>query len=140
MSLDAIITGAVAVQRTLTGITVYDNAPEALNDHLPAVVIYPEEGDVEWPREPSKRTITHSLTMDFFASRGGDLAGADRLLKPYVNQVIALFDQNITLQGSCLNAGIVKYKYGKLDYAGVEYLGIKFTLRAVELTQLVYKG
>lgn len=140
MSLDNIIAGAVAIQRTLAGLTVYDNAPEAINDHLPAVVVYPEEGDIEWPRQPSKRTITHNLTLDFLVSRCGDLAGADRLLKPYVDRVITLFDQNITLQGSCLTAGIVKYKYGKLDYAGVEYLGIKFTLRAVELTQIVYEG
>lgn len=140
MSLDSIITGAVAVQKTLQGITAYDNAPEALNDRLPAFVTYPAEGEAEWPRSPSKRTITHNIIMDLFASRGGDLAGADRTLKPYVDQVISLFDQNITLQGACLTSGVIKYQYGKLEYAGVEYLGIKFTLKAVETTQVVYKG
>lgn len=140
MSLENVIAGAVAVQKTMSGVMVYPDAPEALNDHLPAFVSYPLDGDLEWPRQPSKRTITHNIAMDFFVSRSGDLAGADRTLKPYVQQVIALFDQNITLQGSCLTAGVVKYQYGKIEYAGVDYLGIKFTLRAIELTQVVYKG
>lgn len=141
MSLDSIIAGAVAVQKTIPGIAfAYPDAPEAINEPLPAFITSPSEGSAEWPRKPNVRTITHEIVMDLFVSRGGDLASADKLLKPFTDLVIQTFDQNITLMGSCLNSGGITYKFGKLEYAGVLYLGIKFTLKAVEMTQVVYKG
>ncbi len=140
MSLDSIIAGVVAVQRTIPGIAfAYENAPEAINEALPAFITSPSEGSVEWPRKPSIRTITHDIIMDLFVNRGGDLAAADKVLKPFVALVIQTFDQNITVNGTCFNSGGITYKFGKLEYAGVEYLGIKFTLKVVEKTQVMYK-
>jgi hypothetical protein len=140
MSLDSVIAGAVAVQGTMQGVTTYPDAPEAINDRLPAFVTYPHEGELEWPRKPSQRKITHNIMMDFLVSRAGDLAGADKLLKPFVTRIMDLFEQNLALQGTCLNSGIVHYQYGKIEYAGIMYLGIRFTLRAIELNQVTYKG
>lgn len=141
MSLADVISGVVAVQKTIPGVAhAYDNAPEAINEALPAFITSASAGSVEWPREPGVRTITHEIVMDLFVNRGGDLSAADKVLKPFVDQVIETFDQNITLNGTCLNSGGITYKFGKLTYAGVEYLGIKFTLKAVELNQVVYKG
>lgn len=140
MAVDAIINGTVAVQKTIAGIqAAFADAPSSLNQ-LPCFVTYPGEGELEWPRKPSVRKITHDLDMDLYVQKGGDVQAADRLLKPFIDLVISTFDQNLTLGGSCLNSGVVKYQYGKMEYAGVEYLGIKFTLRAVEMMQVVYRG
>jgi hypothetical protein len=54
--------------------------------------------------------------------------------------VVNTFDQNLTLGGSALKAAVVDYKYGMLEYAGVQYIGIKFTLEVTEIEQVVYKG
>jgi hypothetical protein len=138
MALNTIICGAVGVQKTIAGIQqAYTDIPSSLNQ-LPCFVTYPSKGQLEWPRIPMVRTITHDLQMDLYVQKGGDLAAADRLLKPYVDTIISTFDQSITLGGSCLTSGVVDYSYGVLTVAGVEYLGIKFTLKAVEKTQVVY--
>jgi hypothetical protein len=78
--------------------------------------------------------------MDLYVQKAGDLQAADRILKPFIDLIVDTFDQNITLKGSAFNSGIVKYQYGKLEFAGVEYLGIKFTLRVEERKQILYKG
>ena len=140
MAVDAIIKGAAVVQRAIPGIAVaFDDAPSSLSQ-LPCFVTYPGDGDLDWPRSPSVRKITHNLNMDLYVQKGGDVQAADRILKPFIDLVTDTFDQNITLGGNCLNSGVVKYQYGKIEYAGVEYLGIKFTLRAEELKQVIYKG
>lgn len=140
MAVDAIIKGAVNVQKTISGIqTAYQDAPSSLNQ-LPCFVTYPSEGELDWPRKPSVRKITHDLNMDLYVQKGGDVQAADRLLKPFIDQVISTFDKNIQLGGSCVTSGVVKYQYGKLEYAGIEYLGIKFTLKAIEMNQVVYKA
>lgn len=140
MALETIIAGANAVLKTEQGIArVNDNAPESLSV-LPATILIPSKGSVDWPRKPNQRMTTHDLTLMLLVSRGGDLASADQALKPWVAKLIDLFDQNITLNGSALNAGVVDYQYGHIEYAGVDYLGITATLRAVEIAQLVYHG
>lgn len=140
MAVDAIIKAAAKVQRAITGIVVaFEDAPSSLNQ-LPCFVTYPADGNLQWPRQPSVRRIEHDLQMDLYVQKGGDPQAADRLLKPYINLVISTFDQNIQLGGTCLNSGVVNYKYGVIEYGGVQYLGIKFTLKAVEKTQVVYKA
>ena len=140
MALDKLIAGANAVLKTQQGIKrVHENAPESLNE-LPATLIVAQKGTLDWPRKPNHRLTTHDLTLTLFVSRAGDLASADQTLKPWVDTIIDLFDQNITLKGNTFNAGIVDYTYGHVDYAGTTYLGITFTLRAVEIAQLVYHG
>jgi hypothetical protein len=140
MALDKVIAGANAVLKTQQGIKrVHENAPESLNE-LPATVIVPHTGKFDWPRKPNQRSGTHDLTLTLFVSRSGDLASADQALKPWLDPIIDLFDKNITLKGNAFSAGIVDYTYGHVDYAGATYLGITFTLRAVEIAQLVYHG
>jgi hypothetical protein len=103
-------------------------------------VTYPSTGKLDWPRTPGRRKIEHDLNMDLYVQKGGDLQAADRILKPYIDLVISAFDQNITLGGTCMNSGITDYKYGVLTVAGTDYLGIKFTLKAIEINQVIYKG
>jgi hypothetical protein len=138
MAINDIIKGAVNVQKTMPGIrAAFQDVPTSLNQ-LPCFVTYPSSGNLQWPRLPSIRRIEHDLNMDLYVQKGGDLSAADRTLKSYIDLVIATFDKNIQLSGACLNSGVIKYQYGKMEYAGVEYLGIRFTLRVVEMTQVVY--
>lgn len=128
------------MQKSISGVKrAFEDSPPSLNQ-LPCFVTTPATGDLQWPRQMNVRQVTHDLDMYFYVQKGGDLEAADRILKPYLDTVIETFDQNIQLSGSCLTSGVVKYKYGVLKYAEVDYLGIAFTLRAVERTQVVYKA
>lgn len=134
--IENIINGAVNVQRTIPGIqSVFADAPSSLNQ-LPAFVSYPGSGKVE--RSGSVRTTTHQVDMDLYVQKGGDLGAADRITKPFIYKVINTFDQNLTLGGAALRCAVVDYKYGTLEYAGVSYIGIKFTLEATEIEPVVY--
>jgi hypothetical protein len=140
MALDAVIQGANNVLKMQIGIArVHENAPESLAD-LPATILVPQKGTLDWPRKPNQRLTTHDLQLTLYVSRAGDLASADQALKPWVDKIIDLFDQNITLQGAAFSAGIVDYQYGHVEYGGTPYLGITFTLRAVEIATLNYHG
>lgn len=140
MALETVIQGANAVLKTQQGIArVHENAPESLAE-LPATTLIAQKGSLDWPRKPNQRMTTHDLQLTLYVSRGGDLPTADQALKPWVQKIIDLFDQNITLQGNTFNAGVVDYQYGHVSYGGVDYLGITFTLRAVELATLNYHG
>lgn len=140
MALESVISGANAVLKTLQGIArVHENAPESLAE-LPATTLVPSKGSLDWPRKSNQRRIEHDLQLTLLVRRAGDLASADQALKPWVQQIISLFDQNITLQGNAFAAGIVDYTYGHVDYGGATYLGITFTLRAVELEPVIYQG
>lgn len=139
MAVDAIIEGAVVVQQGIAGVKrAHPNAPESLAE-LPCFVTVPEKGERAWPLKPNLRDTTHDLRMTLYVSRG-DLPGADQALKPWIDTVIATFDQHLTLGGACLAAGVVSYEYGKVEYAGTDYLGISFVLRAREVTGVVYAG
>lgn len=140
MAIQDIISGAAQVINEIGGIArIHTNAPEALQE-LPAVLFVPRKGTIKWPRDPNKSTRTHDIPMSLFVNRGGDLPSADATLKPWLEKFVDQFEQNITLKGTAFNSGIIDYTYGKLEYAGVEYLGIAFTLRAVELKTTVFKG
>lgn len=136
MAVENIINGAANVQKTIPGIvTTFADAPTSLNQ-LPCFVNYPSDGKIE--RSGSVRTTTHHVDMDLYVQKSGDLSAADRILKPFISKVINTFDQNLTLGGSALKAAVIDYKYGMLEYAGVPYIGIKFTLEATEIEGVVY--
>lgn len=140
MAVESIIHAATQIQQGIQGVaTAYEFAPTSLAQ-LPCFVTYPGQGNRQWPRNPNVRTITHDLQMDLYVQKGGDLQAAERLLRPYIQRVFDTFDQNCQLQGTCTNAGVVDYKYGVLSYASVDYIGIKFTLRAEEINSIVYKA
>lgn len=139
MALETVIQGANTVLKTLGGLRVHDDAPESMSQ-LPATILVANHGQIDWPRKPSQRTTTHDLALQLFVNRGSDLTVADRILKPWMAKIVDLFDQNITLKGNAIQAGIVDYKYGVLDYAGTSYLGITFTLRAVEYEVVQFQG
>lgn len=138
MAVENIINGAANVQKTIPGIvTTFADAPTSLNQ-LPCFVNYPSDGKIE--RSGSVRTTTHHVDMDLYVQKGGDLSAADRILKPFIAKVVDTFDQNLTLGGSALKAAVIDYKYGTLNYAGTDYIGIKFTLEATEIEPVIFKG
>lgn len=138
MAIESIITQVAAIQAAISGILrAYDQAPESLNE-LPCFVTFPANGDLEWPRKPNLRRTQHALKMMLLVSRGGDLALAEKKLRPFIAQVIQTFDQHLTLGGTCASSGISRYEYGHVEYAGVPYLGITFTLQALELEPVVF--
>lgn len=140
MSVQNIINGAVAVQKTIPGIKMaYADAQGSFNQ-LPCFMNYPGTGQLEWPRSTNIRTIEHSINMDLYIEKGGDIQAADRICKPFIDTVIATFDQSIQLGGSCFNSGVISYSYGMIEYAGTQYIGIKFILKAIEKSQVIYKA
>lgn len=131
MAVDTIIIGAAAIARAISGVAQsHDELPEGFSE-LPAVVIFPDTGDVEYPRKPGLRQMDHALKMLLFVSRG-DLPQADKTARPLIDLFIRTFDAHLTLNGSAVTSGITKYRYGRLEWAGVPYVGAEFTLRAVE--------
>jgi hypothetical protein len=138
MAVENVINGAGNVQKTIPGIaTTFTDVPTSLNQ-LPCFVNYPSDGNIS--RSGNVRTTTHHIDMDLYVQKGGDLSAADRICKPFIAKVINTFDQNLTLGGSALKAAVVDYKYGGLNYAGNDYIGIKFTLEATEIEPVVFKG
>lgn len=134
--IENIIKGAVNVQKTIPGIqSAFSDAPSSLNQ-LPAFVSYPGDGKIE--RSGSVRNWTHHVDMDLYVQKSGDVSAADRICKPFIYKVVSTFDQNLTLGGTALKAAVIDYKYGVMEYAGVQYFGIKFTLEAIEVEQVVY--
>lgn len=139
MSLDAIIKGAVQVQKTIPGIReAFENAPESLNN-LPCFVTYLDSFTVE-RAGANLKTIIYTLKMPLLVSRSADLAGSDATLKPFLRQVVDVFDQNITLFGNAWYTEVKSGKYGVIEYAGTPFLGIDFTLEAQERYTVVYQG
>lgn len=139
MALETIITGAALVAAGLVGVRrVHDKAPDSLNE-LPAIVFAADTGDLKYPRPANLREIKHQLKLLLFVNRGGDFKEAETELRPYVQRVIELFDQNITLGGAATASGITRYEYGILTYAEVDYLGITFNLTAEEFQPVVFK-
>ncbi len=131
MAVDTIIQQAAVIAGAIAGITrAWDKAPESLNE-LPAVVIIPSTGDVQYPRTPSLRQVDHSLKLLLFVSRS-DLPQAETAARPFIDLIIRTFDAHLTLNGAAVTSGITHYAYGKLTWGGVDYLGIDFLLRAVE--------
>ena len=146
MSLESVIAGAGTVVEdaitagTLSGIRkVFTEAPDALNE-LPAVQILPDDGDLVYPRKSGLREIKHHLKLLLYVVSGGSLAEAETLLRPYVQKVIGVFDQHITLGGAAMSSGITRYEYGILSYAGVDYLGITFSLTVEENQPTVFQA
>lgn len=138
--IDAIIHGTAKVEMTIPGINgAFTDVPSSLNQ-FPCFLNYPSTGDIEFPRQMNVRSTTHTVNIDLLVQKGGDLSAADRLCKPYIAKTVQVFDQNVTLFNSCLIAGINHYDYGVIEYAGVQYIGIKFTLKAIEKEQVVYRG
>ena len=131
MAVDAIIQQVAAIAAAIPGIIkAWDKAPESLNE-LPAAVAVPSTGAIQYPRVPGLRQSEHVIKLILFFSRG-DLPTADAQARPFIDQVVRTFDQHLTLGGSVAASGITDYKYGKVSWAGVDYLGVEFSLRAVE--------
>lgn len=137
MSVEAIITQVAAIQATITGVKrAHDKAPESLSE-LPAFVNFPADGEITRPGTNTRQT-THKIAMQLMVARG-DLPSAEAELRPFIARVISAFDQHLTLSSTCTSSGVVNYKYGKVSYAGVDYLGIVFTLQATERETVVFQ-
>lgn len=140
MAVDNITDAVANICKGIDGIAnAYSDAPDSLIS-FPCAVVYPGKGNIDWPRNSHVRRVTHDLVLDVYFSKGTDTASSDRMAKSYIDTFINTFDQNITLQGTVTNSGLSDYTYGVLEYAGVQYVGIKFTLTALEISQVIYGG
>lgn len=140
MTVADIIKQIAIVQRSISGIAAaFDNPPESLNK-TPCFVSYPDNLDVQWPRSPNIRTKTYDIVMDLYLSRAGGLSNVNAAALPYLDLVTDTFDQNVQLGGTVVAAGVSAAKVGVLSYAGVDYFGVRFTLKALVKQQVVYKG
>lgn len=140
MGVQEICSAAATICRGISGInSANEDMPQALNAAtLPGFVVHPKEGEQEWPRKPMTKHYTHKIYIDLYITQGADLAAVDHMLKPFVDATIDQFNQNIQLNGTCLNSGITSYEYGGFTYNDVQYLGIRFTLTVEELAQYIY--
>lgn len=131
MAVDSIIQQAAAIAGGIPGIKrAWDKAPESLAE-LPAVILVPGKGKVGYPRKPGLRDMEHDLHLIVLVSRG-DLSQADLVARPFIDTFIRTFDSHLTINSTCLNSGITTYAYGKVGWAGVEYVGCEFNLHCVE--------
>jgi hypothetical protein len=139
MGLDEIVTGAADVVSRVSGVArAFAKAPDSLNE-LPAAVVFPDNGDITYPRQANLREVRHKLKVQLFVVKGGSFAEAEARLRPFVPAVIEAIDQAVTLGGSATGAGVTRYQYGVLTYADVEYLGVTFDLTADEIQPTVFK-
>lgn len=140
MSLRDIIKATSEIQREMPdGYTSYEDVPQNINQ-LPCWVNYPSTGVIDFPQPVMKTNIMHSIMMDFYIQKAGDLSATDRFAKEHIDIIIDVIGQNCTLKGTCLNAGVSRYNYGVKEFAGVEYICIEYELKAVEYKQTVYRG
>ena len=105
----------------------------------PCFLIVPKSGEQPKPPPPSQKLYTHDFCMDLYFSNGGDLTSVDAVMRPFVDLVQDTFNQHKQLKSpdtgltTCFDSYITEYSYGvKFNYAGVDYLGIRFTLSALE--------
>lgn len=136
------ITDSIAtVCKGISGVqAAYSDAPDNLSV-FPCFVVFSDTGSIE--RNMSVRHSRHNLKMQLYMSSGTDTASKSSLAKSFIDLVIDTFDQHKTLKNAagvptCVTSDILDYKFGVMSYGALEYVGISFTLSALEVKQVVY--
>lgn len=139
MSVSSIITQLAIIESTIEGIRrAYDKTPESLSEP-PAVINFPSSGEFERHTAGGTRRTTHKIAIQLFVTRA-DLPNAENLLRPFIERFPNKLDQNIFINGTCLTSQIVSYKYGAMEFAKTQYLGIEYILEVVEDTIIAFSG
>lgn len=109
--------------------TVYENLPESIGS-LPAIIHWLAPGNIPWPRDVTY-TIEHNIEIRVFFSRA-DAPNSDAIAKPYIEKLRQAIDANPHLGIGIEDSGVTGYQYGYADYAGVTYLMLSISVRAIE--------
>lgn len=151
VSLNAVIHGATEALKTLevpegSYIQQIPNFYEFMPDasiQTPCFILHPEETAQDFPHKPMQQQLDHTFIADLYFVKGDSLSNADATLRPYMDAVIETLNHNIQLGGSCFNSGVVRAQYGGFTWptgSDNHYLGIRFTIHAVELKQFIYSA
>lgn len=132
MPIETIVESAAALVKTVTGINdAYPVFPPSVES--PPVVVFGIDGADIVREGGANRFIRHRIRMTVLV---GEQAGQDRaeeLARPYVLPILDKFDlSGRTLSGSCLSSEITGYEYGVATVGQQEYLGVTFSLVALE--------
>lgn len=129
MSIQAIITQVVVIQAAITNIKqAHDNPPATINA-FPCFVNFMAPAEVNYT--PSRRETRHIIKMQLYYSKQVT-PEAEKQLRPFIVLVLDAFDQKLQLNATCAYSMVTGYEPGILTYGGHQYVGISFTLLAVE--------
>ncbi len=135
MSLDAIMTQIAVIEGNITGVKkANDKAPATMNV-FPCFVNFPAGGSLVYT--PAVRRPKHRITLELHVTKPVVLV-ADRLMRSYLELVLAAFETHLTLNSTASCSRILDYAYGVLTYNGEQHLGITFTLEVDEIIGITY--
>jgi len=124
-----------AAKATLGIAHAYDESPEELR-YWPCSVRYPRTGDLEYSLGLGAKSLHHFIIeVHFERGRPGGLAECEAKARVLIERYRDLYAANLTIGGSCDTSGFDKpsYEYGRLEWAGIETIGIRFNLWAKEM-------
>lgn len=131
-----IITQVAAIQAGITGLSTgqcFDQTPNIIDTHLPVVLNVIKSGRFDRGVGLGLRENWHTIQMQLLVSKDGDTPTAEVIARPFIKSFITKFDLNRTLGNICETSEITDYAYGAISVYGDTYMGIVFTLSALEI-------
>jgi hypothetical protein len=131
-----IVTQIAAIQGHINGLSTgqcFDQSPNIIDTHLPVVLNVIKSGRFDRGVGLGLRENWHSVEMQLLVSKDGDLPIAEAIARPFIGRFITAFDRNKTLGNICETSNITAYAYGVVKAYGDPYMGIVFTLEALEM-------
>ena len=131
MTLATIRTGLKTRLETISGLRVFERPPDSINQ-LPTAFILPLSGNYNYAMNTG---IEYNFEITVLVSRAADVADAQTNIDPYIDRsgtksIYAAVDGDPTLGGACSNCRVTDFRdYGGLAYGGIEYLGVKLSLK-----------
>lgn len=124
MSLSGSITRLQALALLVSGIKAAPAKPPEGAGQFPFAVAYPRSGPVEF-KSAGWAEMMHTVYVEFHVSRS--------ILPLAVNQAIGFVEAyptlllaDPTLNGNCASLNAVRYTFGRLEWGGLETLGVRF--------------
>ncbi len=130
---------------------VTESVPESVNE-WPWLYFIPDAGDVEGLALPSshsaslgdgtvtrrKMKITHQFKAQLLVRPRRNLRRGEEIARQFIQPIITVTDENYQLGGAALAVQVISYNYGvltlgEMDRRAVEYVGIEFVYRAIEV-------
>lgn len=126
-ALELVITQLATMEATISGVAVaHDQTPESLGS-LPAFINYLSAGEA-WQMATDSYEL-HTIVAELFCGRG-DLKVAESTARPYFQLFVNALFADPTLSGTCATVvSPIRYRYGTLTFAGVEYVGFRFDVQ-----------
>ena len=130
---------AEQIRNRVEGIRRVPEAPPESNDVFPFVVVYPLTGEYDL-HTPEDMVGLHSINIELHVARK-DLARDFGTLVDIMDDIPrelldALTDGDIGESSSDVNLstfGAINYTFGALEWAGVETLGVTYTINEVKV-------